>query len=156
MSKNNTPAITVKAKRQEGFWRAGFHFTREPREFAAGELTEAQHKAISQEPHLIVIETGESEADRIKREKAEAAAAEKARREAEAKEKAAAAAVEKANKDALAREKTATKKPEGKAAWDVAEQEARAGAQLDETSWAALPASDRVERIEAKLAEAAK
>lgn len=156
MSKNNTPAISVKAKRPEGFWRAGLHFTREAREFAAGELTEAQYKAISQEPHLTVIETGESEADRIKREKAEAAAAEKVRREAQAKEKAAAAAVEKANKEALAREKAATKNPDDKAKWETAEAAAREGTQLSSDGWAALPASERVGLIETKLAEVAK
>lgn len=139
MSKNNTPAISVKAKRQEGFWRAGFHFTREPREFAAGELTEAQHKAISQEPHLIVIETGETDAQRIAREKAEAKAADKA------------------NSDALAREKKATSTKEGKATWEAATKLARVDApEYDDAAWSQLAASVRVARIEAKIAEGAK
>lgn len=148
--------INVKAKAERGFYRAGLFFTREGVDLETAELSKEQLRAIQEEPNLTVVEVGESDADRSKREKAEAAAADKARRDAEAKKKAEANAIEQANKAALAREKAATKKPEDKAAWEAAEDAAREVAQLVPEAWAALPASDRVARIEAKIAEGAK
>lgn len=126
--------IKVKAKRDPGFWRAGLYFTREGQELDTSKLTKEQLQAIQDEPNLVVAEMGESDAERTKREKADAAAAKKA------------------NDEALGREKNATKSAEGKAAWEAATKAARESTpDIDDAAWAQLPASDRVARIEAAV-----
>lgn len=70
--------ITVKAKSERGFWRAGIHFTRDGVELDTTKLKKAALEAIRDEPNLVVVEQAETPAERAKREAAEKAAAEKA------------------------------------------------------------------------------
>lgn len=126
-----TTNITVKARSEQGRWRAGRHFTRAGVSLAVAELTAEQLAAIQADPELTVI-PATGEADQL--------SGEQARKEAA-----------KANGQAIGREKAATKTKEGKAAWEAAELQARTVSELDEAAWAGLPAADRVSRIEAQL-----
>ncbi len=54
--------LIVTAKAEAGFRRIGRHFTRQPTELAVEDLTEAEIKALRDEPALVVhdgAETGE-------------------------------------------------------------------------------------------------
>lgn len=143
--------INVKAKHERGFWRAGMLFTRAGTDLDTAELTKAQVAAIEAEPNLVVTQSGESDADIAKREKAEAAEAAK-RQKAEAAEAAKAEAeLKKRNGQAKGRQTQATKTAEGQAAWIAAEAQARSIWPMSDEEWAALAEHDRIERIEQQL-----
>lgn len=145
--------INVKAKPERGFWRAGLHFTRAGRDVAIDELTKKQLAAINDEPNLVVTQSGESDADSAKREKAEAAEAAKLQKAEAAKVAAAAAELKKRNGQAKGRQTQATKTAEGQAAWIAAEAQARGIWPMSDEEWAALAEHDRIERIEQQLSK---
>lgn len=117
--------ITVKAKTERGFWRAGRHFTRDGVELDTSKLKKGDLEAIINEPNLVVIGVVE---DTGKQAAAELAA----------KNKAAEARAAKARKGTSV------------ALWDAAE--ARAKVALDGDAWSNLQEFERIERIEAELA----
>lgn len=154
--------INVKAKPDRGFWRAGMFFTRAGTDLDVTELTEAQLAAIKSEQNLVVTQSGESDAEIAKREKAEAAeaarlqkaeAAEAAKLQKAEVAKAAQAQAElnKLNGQAKGRQKQATKTAEGHAAWVAAEAQARTVWPMSDESWASLAEHDRIDRIEQQL-----
>lgn len=124
--------ITVKAKSERGFWRAGIHFTRDGVELDTTKLKKAALEAIRDEPNLVVTEQGESAAEKKAREKAEAEAA---------------------NAAAIEREEAA--KAHDAAAWQAATDAAVAKGKFDQRAWGKLPASERVALIEAEIQPAA-
>lgn len=153
--------ITVKSKSPNGFRRAGIQFNREGVDLDTQNLTEKQLEAIVTEPNLVISETIDdgsaaqaAAAAAAKAEKAATAAAAKAEKVAAAAEAERLAAAAKADKDAKGREKKANSTEEGKAAWEAAA--AIAIADLSPEEFQALPAADRVARIEAVIAGVAK
>ena len=153
---SQVPALYIRSK-HEPYRRAGFAHSRAGFGVALDALTEDQVALLKSDPHLVVEECTIDPEEAVQSPEAVAAAA-KAAQEAAAAEAAAKAAAEaeKANDEALKREKAATKKVADKTAWHSAEEKAREDAGLDADAWAALPASDRVARIEVVIAEAAK
>ncbi|WP_295937029.1 hypothetical protein [uncultured Xanthomonas sp.] len=70
--------ITIKAKSEQGRWRAGMHFTRAGVTLAVSDLSEGQIAAIAADPELHVAPAADAKDERGTREAAEKAAAEKA------------------------------------------------------------------------------
>lgn len=143
--------INVKAKPERGFWRAGMFFTRAGTDLDVTELTEAQLAAIKGEQNLVVTQSGESDAEIAKREKAEAAEAARLQKAEAAKAAQAQAELNKLNGQAKGRQKQATKTAEGQAAWVAAEAQARSVWPMSDESWASLAEHDRIDRIEQQL-----